>query len=202
MQENEIDELLKCDVCKDVLYDSKTLLCQHTFCTSCIISLKECPMCRLKLYTPVKNNKLINDLVGVLYGEDKIKELQDKTHHERIEKELRPIIIEEMSSNINNTLHDSQNNLVNDQPRINNNNNPDPNHRNNLNPFQNPNQYQENVYIMGYNIKSILKYIEIGFLLYYLYGFIMSLRYGVHWMKLAVNLIVIVQASYALFLNH
>ena len=35
----DFEELLKCDVCKDLLNEPKTLLCQHTFCASCISNL-------------------------------------------------------------------------------------------------------------------------------------------------------------------
>jgi len=82
-----VDENCKCDVCKDFLFEPVTLLCQHTFCMSCIISLKECPVCRLKIYIPKNENKLFTKIIDILYGPEKNIELANKFKKEKIERE-------------------------------------------------------------------------------------------------------------------
>ena len=173
----DIEECLKCDVCKDVLYDAKTVLCQHTFCGSCLISLKECPMCRLKLFLPSNNNNIFNNLVNILY------ELQtsfDKsiTHTTPTQTVQQPLNNLNHHNNLNNL--NQQNDLINQSTEI-----------------------STNVNIFGFSLdlSLIIKYIEIGFLLYYIYGFFMSLRYGFNWFKLSLNLIIIFQSCYSIFLQ-
>ena len=115
-EEDIIEDFLKCDVCKDIFNEPKTLLCQHTFCSTCLISLKECPMCRLKLYLPEKTNILFDKIVGILYDANKIKELENRHRREKLEKEITPKVIEEMNKNFNQTITNSgvkDNNFIN-----------------------------------------------------------------------------------------
>jgi len=193
----DIEECLKCDVCKDVLYDAKTVLCQHTFCGSCLISLKECPMCRLKLFLPSNNNNIFNNLVNILYGKEKVNELKNKTKREHLEKELNKTVLEELQTSFNKSITHTTPTQSVQQPL---------NNLNNLQQNDLINQSTEistNVNIFGFSLdlSLIIKYIEIGFLLYYIYGFCMSMRYGFNWFKLSLNLIIIFQSCYSIFLQ-
>ena len=181
----EIEEFLKCDVCKDILNDPRTLLCQHTFCSTCLISLKECPMCRLKLYLPEETNNTFNKLIGLIYGPEKIKELEDRHRKEKIEKEMFPKVIDELNNNLNKTVKTSLNNHNNIEENLN---------------------VNDQVFsLFGFEIKLstfdyILKFVEISFLLYYLYTFYLSYASGsLTTYKIFINLLVIFQSAYSIF---
>lgn len=195
----DIEECVKCDVCKDVLYDAKTILCQHTFCGSCLVSLKECPMCRLKLFLPSNNNNIFNNLANILYGKEKVAELKNKTKRDKLEKELNKTILDELQNSFNKSITSSSSSptsterfqeLTNQQ-------------QDQINTINQSGELSTNITVLGYSfdITSIIKYIEIAFLLYYIYGFCMSLRYGVNWFKLALNLLIIFQSCYSIFLQ-
>jgi hypothetical protein len=184
---DDIEDFLKCDVCKDIFNDPKTLLCQHTFCSTCLISLKECPMCRLKLYLPEKTNNIFNNLIGLIYGSEKIKELEDRHKREKLEKEMLPKVIDELNSNLNKTIksssvNNSNQNYINTEPLI------DP-------VFS----------IFGFDIKLstfdyVLKTIEIIFFMYYLYSFYISYVTGnLTSYKIFVNLLILFQSAYTIF---
>ena len=194
----DIEECVKCDVCKDVLYDAKTILCQHTFCGSCLVSLKECPMCRLKLFLPSNNNNIFNNLAGILYGKEKVAELKNKTKRDKLEKELNKTVLDELQTSFNKSITSSTSSTTTERfeelPN---------NQQEQINLINQSAELSTNITILGYsfNIALIIKYVEIAFLLYYIYGFCMSLRYGVNWFKLGLNLLIIFQSCYSIFLQ-
>ncbi len=183
----DIEDFLKCDVCKDIFNDPRTLLCQHTFCSTCLISLKECPMCRLKLYLPEETNHTFNKLISLIYGPEKIKELEDRHRKEKIEKEMLPKVIDELNNNLNKTVKNSisTNNIYNTN--------------------ENLNVIDPVFSLFGFEMKLstydyILKFVEISFLLYYLYTFYLSYANGsLTTYKIFINLLVIFQSAYAIF---
>jgi hypothetical protein len=191
----DIEECVKCDVCKDVLYDAKTILCQHTFCGSCLVSLKECPMCRLKLFLPSNNNNIFNNLANILYGKEKVAELKNKTKRDKLEKELNKTILDELQTSFNKSITSSTSTeRFEELPN---------NQQEQINLINQSAELSTNITILGYSfdISLIIKYVEIAFLLYYIYGFCMSLRYGVNWFKLGLNLLIIFQSCYSIFLQ-
>jgi hypothetical protein len=189
----DIEDFLKCDVCKDILNEPKTLLCQHTFCANCLISLKECPMCRLKLYLPKESNNIFNNLIGLLYGSEKIKELEEKNRREKLEKELLPKVLNELNNNLNNTIS----------------NNSNTNHNNTNNQIDNDNDIEIDndpiVSFWKFSIKlstfnNIIKSIEIIFLCYYLYTFMINYKNNnLSTYKILLNLTIICQSVYSIF---
>lgn len=193
----DIEECVKCDVCKDVLYDAKTILCQHTFCGSCLVSLKECPMCRLKLFLPSNNNNIFNNLANILYGKEKVAELKNKTKRDKLEKELNKTVLDELQTSFNKSITSSTSITTERFQELPN------NQQDQINLINQSAELSTNVTILGYSfdITLIIKYIEIAFLLYYIYGFCMSLRYGVNWFKLSLNLLIIFQSCYSIFLQ-
>lgn len=188
MKQYSIDENCKCDVCKDFLFEPVTLFCQHTFCMSCVISLKECPMCRLKIYIPKKQNKIFTELITILYGHEKNIELANKFKKEKIEKELKPKILDELRNNLTSTINDNSSN--NQTPRTQNNQQ-----------VPNDNQTPQDVTIFGINVTFMLKFVEVCFLIYYIYGFIKSLRHEINWFRSGLNLIIIIQSINSLFIQ-
>jgi hypothetical protein len=97
-EEIAIEQSLSCGVCKDILYNAKTLICQHTFCSSCLVSQKNCPICRLKINEQPKINPIFNNIVEILYDAKKIQELKNKNY----EKELLPKVLDELKTDLNN----------------------------------------------------------------------------------------------------
>ena len=192
----DIEECVKCDVCKDVLYDAKTILCQHTFCGSCLVSLKECPMCRLKLFLPSNNNNIFNNLANILYGKEKVAELKNKTKRDKLEKELNKTVLDELQNSFNKSITSSPTSTERFQDLTN-------QQQDQINTINQSGELSTNITVLGYSfdITSIIKYVEIAFLLYYIYGFCMSLRYGVNWFKLSLNLLIIFQSCYSIFLQ-
>jgi hypothetical protein len=71
MNEDEIDDELKCVICQRPFYDPvSSILCHHTFCKICIIACidreRRCPICRRNSnhddYQPVVSRPLLNQL--------------------------------------------------------------------------------------------------------------------------------------------
>jgi hypothetical protein len=179
---DDIEDHLKCDVCKDFFNEPKTLFCQHTFCASCLISQKECPVCRLKIHLPEATNNIFDILVTSIYGNEKVKELQNRHRKEKLEKELLPNVLSELNNNLNSTLRTSgQTSSNNASPGleygINTNNN-----------------FNTNFWGFEININNIIKWVEIAFLGYYIYSFSMSLRQGFSLPKVFLNLLIIFQS--------
>lgn len=166
----DIEQSLSCGVCKDILYNAKTLICQHTFCSSCLVSQKNCPICRLKINEQPRINTIFNNIAEILYDNKKIQELKNKNY----EKELLPKVIDELKKDLNNTFGGGKT---------------DVNIENN----------STDTYVMGYNLTSIIKYLEMAFLIYYIYSFIRNMIYEFNMMKCLINGAIIAQSLYSLF---
>ncbi len=174
---NDIEEHLKCDVCKDFFNEPKTLFCQHTFCSSCLISQKECPMCRLKIHLPDGTNNIFDVLVAALYGNEKVKELENRHKKEKLEKEMLPKVLAELNSNLNSTLKTSNSNSSN---------------RNSPSEL---NTHSTGIFAsFDFNVNNIIKWVEIAFLGYYIYSFVLSLKHGFSLPKVFLNLLIIFQS--------
>jgi hypothetical protein len=165
----DIEQSLTCGVCQDILYNSKTLICQHTFCSSCLVSQKNCPICRLKINEQPRINPIFNNIVEILYDDKKIQELKNKNY----EKELLPKVIDELKKDLNNTFGGKTDISIENT--------------------------STDTYVMGYNLTSIIKYIEIAFLIYYIYSFIRNMIYDFNLMKCLINGAIITQSLYSLF---
>jgi len=165
----DIEQSLTCGVCQDILYNSKTLICQHTFCSSCLVSQKNCPICRLKINEQPRINPIFNNIVEILYDDKKIQELKNKNY----EKELLPKVIDELKKDLNNTFAGKTDISIENT--------------------------STDTYVMGYNLTSIIKYIEMAFLIYYIYSFIRNMIYDFNLMKCLINGAIITQSLYSLF---
>jgi len=170
---DDIEEHLKCDVCKDFFNEPKTLFCQHTFCASCLISQKECPMCRLKIHLPDATNNIFDVLVAAIYGNEKVKELENRHKKEKLEKEMLPKVLAELNGNLNSTLKTS---------------------RSGGNVDIDINVSNDTFWGFEFNINNIIKWVEIAFLAYYIYSFVLSLRTGFSLPKVFLNLLIIFQS--------
>lgn len=187
----DIEDFLKCDVCKDILNEPKTLLCQHTFCANCLISLKECPMCRLKLYLPKNSNNIFNNIISLLYGSEKVKELEEKNRKEKLEKELLPKVLNELNNNLNNTINNNGHNSNNS-----NNDNLQTDINIDIDPVLSFWKFSIKLSTFNYIIKTI----EILFLCYYLYTFVINYKNNnLSTYKILLNLTIICQSAYSIF---
>lgn len=195
MSEIEVEECLKCDVCKDTFYDPITLLCQHTFCSFCLSSLKECPMCRLKLHLPKQRNQLMTDLIEVLYGPEKLKELTNKFHLTKLEKEIRPQVEKDLRTNFDKMLlENTKTNKPKDSEEVKN-VNVDTSVPSNTVPAAPIPQTDNESDSSFWSIDNMIKFVEFAFLAYYFYVFVTSFtNYGFSWIKLLLNLFVLLQA--------
>jgi hypothetical protein len=142
-------------------------------------------MCRLKLYVPEQSNNTFNKLIGLIYGPEKIKELEDRHRKEKMEKEMLPNVIDELTTNFNKTVKNSTSNNTNNNITEN---------------FIDPVFSVCGIEMKLSTFDYILKFIEITFLLYYLYTFYLSYANGsLTTYKIFINLLVIFQSAYSIF---
>ena len=79
----ELEKLLTCSCCNQILLEPVTLFCQHTFCQSCIIlnnekQQLECPKCNESVVIPVSNNFQLRGIIDKIYSDDYFKERKTK----------------------------------------------------------------------------------------------------------------------------
>ena len=189
---SEVEDYLKCDVCKDFFYDPITLLCRHTFCSSCVSSLKECPMCRLKIHLPKQKNKLMTELVSVLCGPEKIQELHNKYHLATLEKEIRPQVEKDLRTEFDNMLLDNSTtskkssdkdvkniNIIQTNPRI--------------EPIKEKS-------VFDFTFENAIMWLELIFAGYYVWMLIYnSSSGGFSWLKFLLNVFMLIQTFTSMF---
>ncbi|CAF1552447.1 unnamed protein product [Rotaria magnacalcarata] len=86
---SNLDDLLQCPICLDILHDPKVLDCQHTFCANCLkIHLQStasrrgqsntiiCPNCRV-------SSNLINNSVDSLPGNYIVRDIIERQYGQR-----------------------------------------------------------------------------------------------------------------------
>ena len=100
---NDLQELtdrtvnnLICSICTNPLYKPYTLLCQHTFCGSCVRERastdKTCPLCRCHFVVPRDYNRLIDDAARLFHAADWSsvdKEYQESLKTAAISKDIK-----------------------------------------------------------------------------------------------------------------
>ncbi|CAF2352441.1 unnamed protein product [Rotaria sp. Silwood2] len=83
---SNIDDLLQCPICLDILHDPKVLDCQHTFCANCLkvhhasssrrsgsSNTIDCPTCRLR-------SNLINNSIDSLPGNYIVRDIIERQY--------------------------------------------------------------------------------------------------------------------------
>ncbi|CAF1013990.1 unnamed protein product [Adineta steineri] len=83
---SNIDDLLQCPICLDILQDPKVLDCQHTFCANCLkvhlasiernhgsSNFMDCPTCRLR-------SNLINNSIDSLPGNYIVRDIIERQY--------------------------------------------------------------------------------------------------------------------------
>jgi hypothetical protein len=193
MSDSEVEDNLKCDVCKDFFYDPITLLCQHTFCSFCITTLKECPMCRLKIHLPKQKNKLITELIGILYGREKLEELNNKFHLTKLEKEIRPQVEKDLRLDFDNMLMDNSKTSPKSSDKI------IKCVDFNLNPKTKVEHPKESS-IWDFTLENLIKWLELIFVAYYVWILIYnSSGNGFSWIKFLLNVFILIQTFTSMF---
>lgn len=104
-----MSEILSCDICNETFCNPITLICQHTFCRQCISNnIKECPLCRVKIPAiPVQTNEILEELVKLYFGDEKYKQIEDKSKRYTMEKDLTPVVMKEISKEIDESIKDN-----------------------------------------------------------------------------------------------
>ena len=99
---NPLDKHLTCSICSDIFVDPITIICNHTFCHTCISESaavnSKCPICRTSFWLPpndVLNNTLVDIIINT-YGEDSYKIKRDERNHKIKIDELKNTIKKEM----------------------------------------------------------------------------------------------------------
>lgn len=194
MSDSEVEDYLKCDVCKDFFYNPITLLCQHTFCSSCVSSLKECPMCRLKIHLPKQKNNLITELINVLCGSEKIQELHNKYHLATLEKEIRPQVEKDLRLEFDNMLMDnatqsSQKTSDKDFKSV------------NITQTHQPIESEviKTKSIFDFTLENAILWLELIFTCYYVFVLIFNSSGGFSWLKFLLNVFLLSQTFMSMF---
>lgn len=101
----QLETLLTCKQCKQILCDPITLLCQHTFCQSCIITNSDdkCFICKLEMMMPINSNFQLKSIIEKMYDADFFKERRER-FKEEMNKDLKMKKKYEIYKNYFNTL--------------------------------------------------------------------------------------------------
>lgn len=116
MKKDDLESTLKCEICGDLLYQPMTLLCQHTFCYHCLElgksmkTLKECPLCKLKLEIPLNppQNNLISEIEKIIYGKKHFQTIEERVQEETLHRKLEPQVRQEIQEAFQKTLNQSK----------------------------------------------------------------------------------------------
>lgn len=100
----EIKSQLTCSICHEVYFNAVTLLCQHSFCKSCIKKMteKKCPICRAHFFIPKEYNRILDETCRWLYAEEYSDKLNDNKKQKLLAAET-----EKMREEFRNQLHDN-----------------------------------------------------------------------------------------------
>ncbi len=111
--QRDIKKDLTCQVCVNIMYKPATLMCQHTFCTSCLRDMenKVCPMCRSPFVVPGEYNRVLDNVVSRCFPREYIKVKTEEENLEfakgarvRIEEELHRQIFDQVSRSVGTEL--------------------------------------------------------------------------------------------------
>lgn len=106
-----LEELLKCGICHDMLYQPITILCQHTFCMTCINKNTQniCPLCKMAYIPSYKNNKnnILQEIIKTILPDDSAKREKEFIENTRIDA-----ITNEFRRNIETAVY---NNIIQEQ---------------------------------------------------------------------------------------
>lgn len=108
IDEDLLENSLKCNICKEIFNEPVTLLCNHTYCYSCLIGMKKtnyyvykkCPLCDAKIWLPPNHtvNYTLRDVIIATFG----REFYDNEKENR----KKSIIKSEMKDEIKNEIKD------------------------------------------------------------------------------------------------
>ena len=112
MEEDDISDEYKCQICLDLLVEPTTTVCGHSFCKNCLIQFLEsnseqkCPLCRSPIYQLIEN---INKNISL---ENIIKNLFPIKYEQRMK------LIKDSNSISNNDNNNHNNEIIHNVPTL------------------------------------------------------------------------------------
>lgn len=127
---SDLHDLLKCDMCKNILNEPVTLLCNHTFCQYCLqklvrppiveqtynnyynyinnyininqISKGKCPTCSLSIWIPPSKNVnyIIRDIIIALYGVNEYTKIKQSRDEKLLKFDLKDKISDQLKQEL------------------------------------------------------------------------------------------------------
>ena len=109
---DNLQQSLVCPICADPFYKPVTLICQHTFCKSCLMSStdRRCGICRLRYVIPKEHNRIIENAIKVFFRED-WQQRDDEQTLEKAKQDLRQTALQQLRAElfeeaVNNSLEE------------------------------------------------------------------------------------------------
>lgn len=117
----ELEKSLTCGVCRELFNEPVTLFCNHTFCHSCILNLKQdwqgrqCPLCQTKVWQPSLKtvNFVIRDMVKSLFGEERYQKAYEERQKTILKNDLKTQVVQEIKEEMWRSISDNLNNYHN-----------------------------------------------------------------------------------------
>lgn len=115
-QIEDLEDTLKCNICKEIFNEPVTLICNHTFCYSCIINMpasqwapRKCPMCQVLIWLPPQHtvNFILRDVIINIYGQQKYETIKQERTKGILKKSLETEVKEEIKTEIWRTVMDA-----------------------------------------------------------------------------------------------
>lgn len=141
-----LHQSLVCGICMDKFYHPVTLICQHTFCKSCLVQAKErkCPVCQLRFVIPQEYNRIIENAVKVFFNEEWL-ERDEEARKERLKKDIRSTVEDELREELFEQVVNGQLEEFEDLRVVNNNHHDQQHNHNHMHALPAPNAQPPNI---------------------------------------------------------
>lgn len=107
----ELKELLTCPVCKDIMNEPFTMMCNHTCCYNCLIGTEEhqwdgsrkCPICKAHYCLPPKKivvNFVMRQIIQKVIGADVYEKIKEERSKEFLSYSMRGQVAKQLREEI------------------------------------------------------------------------------------------------------
>lgn len=111
------EEHYKCAICVQLLHNPITIMCQHTFCRSCLTENvckgnKKCPICQKSFCLPANGanfviNNSISELMSKIYTADEIIEMNQEREKDSLRLDLKDQVKLELRKELEDCIRDN-----------------------------------------------------------------------------------------------